>query len=47
MIASGKLMVGLGTPVETVMPAIFGVIIVESFTEMGVSRVLPFIKQLV
>lgn len=47
LIAGGVLMVGQGTPVEGVMAAIFGVVIAGSFIEMGVSRVLPFIKRLI
>ncbi|MGV2836683.1 solute carrier family 23 protein, partial [Pseudomonas shirazensis] len=34
-------------PVEGVMAAIFGVVIAGSFVEMGVSRILPFIKRLI
>ncbi|MDI9682943.1 solute carrier family 23 protein, partial [Burkholderia cenocepacia] len=33
--------------VETVMAAIFGVVIAGSFVEMGVSRILPFVKRLI
>jgi xanthine permease XanP len=40
-------MVKQGTPVETVMAAIFGVVIAGSFVEMAVSRILPFIKRLI
>ena len=47
LIAGGMLMVNQGTPVEGVMAAIFGVVIAGSFIEMGVSRVLPFIKRLI
>jgi xanthine permease XanP len=47
LIAGGSLMVKQGTPVETVMAAIFGVVIAGSFVEMGVSRILPFIKRLI
>ncbi|AHL77239.1 xanthine permease XanP [Stutzerimonas stutzeri] len=47
LIAGGVLLVKQGTPVETVMAAIFGVVIAGSFIEMGVSRVLPFIKRLI
>lgn len=47
LIAGGVLMVKQGTPVESVMAAIFGVVIAGSFIEMGVSRVLPFIKRLI
>ncbi|MBF8780510.1 nucleobase:cation symporter-2 family protein [Pseudomonas fulva] len=47
LIAGGALMVQQGTPVEGVMAAIFGVVIAGSFIEMGVSRILPFIKRLI
>ncbi|VVM66174.1 Xanthine permease XanP [Pseudomonas fluorescens] len=47
LIAGGALMVKQGTPVEGVMAAIFGVVISGSFVEMGVSRILPFIKRLI
>ncbi|WP_321784138.1 uracil-xanthine permease family protein [Paraburkholderia sp. J94] len=47
LIAGGSLMVKQGTPVETVMSAIFGVVIAGSFVEMGVSRILPFVKRLI
>lgn len=47
LIAGGTLMVSNGTPVETVMACIFGVVIAGSFIEIGVSRVLPFIKRLI
>ncbi|WP_033535547.1 uracil-xanthine permease family protein [Bordetella trematum] len=47
LIAGGSIMVSQGTPVETVMAAIFGVVIAGSFVEIGVSRILPFIKRLV
>lgn len=47
LIAGGALMVKQGTPVEGVMAAIFGVVIAGSFVEMGVSRILPFIKRLI
>ena len=47
LIAGGVLMVKAGTPVESVMAAIFGVVIAGSFIEMGVSRVLPFVKRLI
>ena len=40
-------MVAAGTPVESVMAAIFGVIIAGSFIEMGVSRILPWVKKLI
>ncbi|WP_322030347.1 nucleobase:cation symporter-2 family protein [Paraburkholderia sp. J76] len=47
LIAGGSLMVKQGTPVVTVMAAIFGVVIAGSFVEMAVSRILPFIKRLI
>ncbi|MEB2484337.1 uracil-xanthine permease family protein [Burkholderia multivorans] len=47
LIAGGSLMVKQGTPVETVIAAIFGVVIAGSFVEMGVSRILPFVKRLI
>ncbi|MEM5398691.1 MULTISPECIES: uracil-xanthine permease family protein [Paraburkholderia] len=47
LIAGGSLMVKQGTAVETVMAAIFGVVIAGSFVEMAVSRILPFIKRLI
>ncbi|MFI8481934.1 nucleobase:cation symporter-2 family protein [Pseudomonas sp. NPDC078700] len=47
LIAGGALMVKQGTPVEAVMAAIFGVVIAGSFVEMGVSRILPFVKRLI
>jgi xanthine permease XanP len=47
LIAGGSLMVKQGTPVQTVMAAIFGVVIAGSFVEMAVSRVLPFVKRLI
>ena len=47
LIAGGVLMVGQGVPVKEVMAAIFGVVIAGSFIEMGVSRVLPFVKRLI
>ncbi|WP_332451084.1 solute carrier family 23 protein, partial [Burkholderia ubonensis] len=47
LIAGGSVMVKQGTPVETVMAAIFGVVIAGSFVEMGVSRILPFVKRLI
>ncbi|WP_166361951.1 nucleobase:cation symporter-2 family protein [Pseudomonas akapageensis] len=47
LIAGGALMVKQGTPVEAVMAAIFGVVIAGSFVEMGISRILPFVKRLI
>jgi len=47
LIAGGTLMVKAGTPVEGVMAAIFGVVVAGSFVEMGVSRILPFVKRMI
>jgi xanthine permease XanP len=47
LIAGGALMVQQGTPVEAVMAAIFGVVIAGSFIEIGISRILPFVKKLI
>ena len=47
LIAGGALMVKQGTAVEGVMAAIFGVVIAGSFVEIGISRILPFIKKLI
>ncbi|RIQ74592.1 uracil-xanthine permease [Bordetella avium] len=47
LIAGGSMMVAQGTPVEAVMAAIFGVVIAGSFVEMGISRILPFVKRLI
>ena len=47
LIAGGALMVKNGTLVEAVMAAIFGVVMAGSFVEMGVSRILPFVKRLI
>lgn len=47
LIAGGALMVQQGTPVEAVMAAIFGVVIAGSFVEIGISRILPFVKRLI
>ncbi|QGE88622.1 uracil-xanthine permease [Bordetella holmesii] len=47
LIAGGSLMVKQGSPVEAVMAAIFGVVIAGSFVEMGISRILPFVKRLI
>lgn len=43
----GSLMVANGTPVEQVLAAVFGVVIAGSFIEMGVSRILPWVKRLI
>ena len=47
LIAGGALLVKDGTPVEGVMAAIFGVVIAGSFVEIGISRILPFVKRLI
>jgi len=47
LIAGGSLMVKQGTPVEAVMAAIFGVVVAGSFVEMGVSRILPFVRRMI
>ncbi len=47
LIAGGSLMVKQGTSVEAVMAAIFGVVIAGAFVEMGISRILPFVKRLI
>ncbi|AYN93545.1 uracil-xanthine permease [Pseudomonas sp. LTJR-52] len=47
LIAGGALMVKQGSPVEAVMAAIFGVVMAGSFVEMGISRILPFVKRLI
>ncbi|MBO3276210.1 nucleobase:cation symporter-2 family protein [Pseudomonas schmalbachii] len=47
LIAGGAAMVKAGTPVEAVMAAIFGVVMAGSFVEMGLSRILPFVKRLI
>ena len=47
IIAIGSVMVAAGTPVNTVMASIFGVVIAGSFIEMGVSRILPWVKKLI
>lgn len=47
IIGVGSAMVAAGTPVESVMAAIFGVVIAGSFIEMGVSQILPWIKRLI
>jgi xanthine permease XanP len=46
LIAGGTLMLKEGTPVDAVMAAIFGVVVAGSFIEMGVSRILPFVRRL-
>ncbi len=47
IIAVGSVMVAQGTPVEAVLAAIFGVVIAGSFVEMGISRILPWIRRLI
>jgi xanthine permease XanP len=47
LIAGGSLMVRQGVPVEGVMAAIFGVVVAGSFVEMGVSRILPFVRRMI
>lgn len=47
IIGIGSLMVASGTPINQVMAAIFGVVIAGSFIEMGVSRVLPWVKRFI
>ena len=47
IIGIGSAMVAAGTPIESVMAAIFGVVIAGSFIEMGVSRILPWVKMLI
>ena len=47
IIGIGSAMVAAGTSVEQVMAAIFGVVIAGSFIEMGVSRILPWVKKLI
>ncbi|EPF79812.1 uracil-xanthine permease family protein [Acinetobacter rudis] len=47
IIGIGSLMVASGTPVNQVMAAIFGVVIAGSFIEMGVSRILPWVKRFI
>lgn len=45
--AGAALMVANGTPARDVMAAVFGVVIAGSFIEMAVSRILPFIRQMI
>ena len=47
IIGIGSAMVASGTPVNVVMGSIFGVVIAGSFIEMGVSRILPWVKKLI
>ncbi|MCH4246445.1 MAG: purine permease [Acinetobacter populi] len=47
IMAIGSVMIANGTPYQQVMAAIFGVVICGAFIEMGVSRILPWIKMLI
>jgi xanthine permease XanP len=47
LIAGGTAMLKGGVPVQGVMAAIFGVVVAGAFIEMGVSRILPFIRRLI
>ncbi|KAA8732776.1 purine permease [Acinetobacter qingfengensis] len=47
IMAIGGTMIANGTPYQQVMAAIFGVVICGAFIEMGVSRILPWIKRLI
>ncbi|AOA57499.1 uracil-xanthine permease family protein [Acinetobacter larvae] len=47
IIGIGSAMVAHGTPIHQVMAAIFGVVIAGSFIEMGVSRILPWVKNFI
>jgi len=47
LIAGGTLMLKGGAPVNSVMAAIFGVVVAGSFIEMAVSRILPFVQRLI
>ncbi|RZG74968.1 uracil-xanthine permease [Acinetobacter wuhouensis] len=47
IMAIGGAMIAQGTPYQHVMAAIFGVVIAGSFIEMGVSRILPWVKKLI
>ncbi|GAA5016028.1 uracil-xanthine permease family protein [Acinetobacter puyangensis] len=47
IMAIGSVMIANGTPYQQVMSAIFGVVICGAFIEMGVSRILPWIKMLI
>lgn len=47
IMAIGSLMIANGTPYQHVMAAIFGVVIAGAFIEMGVSRILPWVKALI
>lgn len=45
--AGAAAMVASGIPSQQVMATIFGVVIAGSFIEMGVSRILPFVRRMV
>ena len=47
IMAIGSMMIANGTPYQHVMSAIFGVVMVGAFIEMGVSRILPWVKKLI
>lgn len=47
IMAIGSLMIANGTSYQHVMAAIFGVVIAGAFIEMGVSRILPWVKKLI
>jgi len=47
LIAAGSAMVKTGTPVETVLATMFGVVIAGSFIEIFISQILPFVKRLI
>jgi xanthine permease XanP len=47
LIAAGSAMVKTGTPVETVLATMFGVVIAGSFIEIAISQILPFVKRLI
>lgn len=47
IIGIGAAMVASGTPYQQVMAAIFGVVILGAFIEMGVSQILPWVKKLI
>lgn len=47
LIAAGSTMVKTGTPVETVLATMFGVVIAGSFIEIFISQILPFVKRLI
>ena len=47
IMAIGSMMIANGTPYQQVMAAIFGVVIAGAFIEMGVSRILPWVRKLI